>query len=434
MRTVTRLVLPALIALLAAASSLPASAQISLSTSGPATRARSGHPVPPASQRVLRSQNTLVVPTDSGDCDELANKRESLLASGRTVAACVTYGSAKRVKSGDVQTQDILPLPQYCIDNAGDGYWYGYREEACVVANFKVTVTRLPDNAVIGEMYFNEYRYTYGSSTYTTVAQQVQVSMYSGWGEISGTTVGGTAECTGACTLVSSDFPLQPVALDTCPGGEAYLRTTATASGSIGYMNGVFKYRFFNPNWTGSGGATNEIVTDYPTVRCDNAVPGTTIAGCVYPDWAGYYSYSLSGPYTELAQHIRDAQQSGLPGAYPGTGPNSTPLTRLIDSTKQAANRSLACPSSWPRPTGKSCDEYPMASTHQGASTGGGTGRTFSWCSISALPTGVTGPTGWSSCMIDANHNSLGGSDMDTFLYRDQRILDSDPFFIYIAP
>ncbi|MBM0231890.1 hypothetical protein JNW91_08490 [Micromonospora sp. STR1_7] len=371
---------------------------------------------------------------DSGDCDELENKRHDLVAAGKDVAACVTYGPTRRVRTDDMQAQAILPVPQWCLDSALDGNWYGFREEACTITGLKVSVRSLPNNAVIGEMSFNEYRFTYGSSTSVTVAQQIQLSMYDGWGQIAGTTVGGTAQCTGACTLVSSDFPIQPVTLSSRPGGEAYLRTTQTAAGTRSTMEGVFKHRFFNPSWNASGGATTELVSEFPTIRCDNSVPGYSVPGCIFPDWAGVYTYRLSGPYAELAEHIRDAQQSGLPGAFPGTGPNTAPLTRLVDPMLQNRNRAKACPTSWPRPEGRSCDEYPMASTQQGAAGRTATGRTFPWCSVSALPTGVTGPSGWSSCMIDEVQNSNGGSDMNVFLYQDQRILDFDKFYINIAP
>lgn len=73
--------------------------------------------------------------------------------------------------------------------------------------------------------------------------------------------------------------------------------------------------------------------------------------------------YSLSGPYPQLAQHIQAAQDSGLPNV----------LTRVTDPNISDANRATACPSSYPRPDGFSCDEYPFASTYQGAIfTGGG--------------------------------------------------------------
>lgn len=141
--------------------------------------------------------------------------------------------------------------------------------------------------------------------------------------------------------------------------------------------------------------------------------------------------YSLSGPYAELAAHLRDAQASGLPGAYAGTAPNTDPLHRIVNPDAQQQNYTTSCPDAYTRPVGKSCDEYPFKTTIEGAWTGQGPGRTFSWCSIPQLPTGVTGPSGYSSCMINATHNSEGRSQLNSF-YVDQRILDGDPLYVFI--
>ncbi|WP_455712281.1 NucA/NucB deoxyribonuclease domain-containing protein [Streptomyces luteogriseus] len=59
----------------------------------------------------------------------------------------------------------------------------------------------------------------------------------------------------------------------------------------------------------------------------------------------------------------KDAQATGLPGKY-GT---THYLTRLTDRRKIKENRDKACPTSLVRPPDKSCDEYPFASTRQGA-------------------------------------------------------------------
>lgn len=71
----------------------------------------------------------------------------------------------------------------------------------------------------------------------------------------------------------------------------------------------------------------------------------------------------------ELAKHIEYAQTTkNLPGKH-GT---TRYLTRLTDKDKKKQNPSKACPATLERPEGKSCDEYPFATTWQGASTGGG--------------------------------------------------------------
>ncbi|MFK4101503.1 hypothetical protein ACI2L1_15760 [Streptomyces sp. NPDC019531] len=138
----------------------------------------------------------------------------------------------------------------------------------------------------------------------------------------------------------------------------------------------------------------------------------------------------------ELRTPHPGAQASGLPGAYP----NGTPLTRLTDAALRQSNGDTACPQAssggYPRPTGYSCDEYPFRSTWQGAFTSAtppNPGRTFDWCQISALPQGVTGPNGWSACMIPATENSNAGSQDLRVFYNDNRVIEQDPFFVWIV-
>lgn len=367
---------------------------------------------------------------NSESCDEVVERHKRRTAiTGQEVVACVVVGEeGKLPEQGDMRVAAPLELPQYCYDNAFDGQWWGTREEACRIRGVRVDITNVQTGQLVGQLLLNEYAYAYGSSTTLNWAQQVEVSLYGGWGTIAGTTVDARTECSGACTTSSSDFPRQSVILDTRQGGEAYFRGTSSAVGSTGNANASWHYRFYNPAWV--GGQTTEVAAPYPTVRCDNAVPGYRIAGCIWPDWPGVLSYQWN-TYPELANHIWNAQQSGLPGAYPGLAPNGSPLTRLTDETLKVKNRNKACPTSYPRPSGKSCDEYPFASTYQGASTGGGTGRTLEVCSISALPTGVTGATGYSACMINAEQNSEGGTGINK-MYQENRILDRDPFHVWI--
>ncbi|MDI1455685.1 NucA/NucB deoxyribonuclease domain-containing protein [Streptomyces sp. NPDC003388] len=64
------------------------------------------------------------------------------------------------------------------------------------------------------------------------------------------------------------------------------------------------------------------------------------------------------------------------------------------------------------RPAGKQCDEYPFASTWQGASTGGGH---FSWR------------------MINVTQNEEGGKALGRF-YLYNRVLEKDRFLVWIKP
>lgn len=205
--------------------------------------------------------------------------------------------------------------------------------------------------------------------------------------------------------------------------GESYHSSTATSPGAVGYGTTPFGYIFTNPISHPSNlhGATP------PRVRCDNAVPGLTYAGCVFPDIAPAMVYERKGPYPELADHIAQAQASGLPGAFPG----GAPLNRLVDPVLQDRNGTVACPRSYPRPTGMSCDEYPFASSQQGAFTGGGAPRTWPGCGIALPGPGSSGPVGYSVCMINKEQNSNGGVALGQF-YKRYRVISSDAFRVWI--
>ncbi|MGO0576458.1 NucA/NucB deoxyribonuclease domain-containing protein [Ornithinimicrobium panacihumi] len=153
--------------------------------------------------------------------------------------------------------------------------------------------------------------------------------------------------------------------------------------------------------------------------RCDKVA--STGGGCVFNAVPGVAAFSTV-TYPQFTNHVGLALSSGLPGGIRTT----SYLTRLQDSTLVSKNRATACPSSLTRPAGKSCDEYPFASTYQGAHTGGGTtARSWQGCQMPD-PT-RTGPTGWSRCFIDEKQNSGAGSVLSGF-YTSERILQGDRF------
>lgn len=87
------------------------------------------------------------------------------------------------------------------------------------------------------------------------------------------------------------------------------------------------------------------------------------------------------------------------------------------------------------RPPGKQCDEYPFASSQEGASpaTPRGPARTFpDICNGMPGATG-SGVVGFSRCFIDATQNKKAG-DRTRKLYREQRILVGDPFQVGSTP
>lgn len=143
-----------------------------------------------------------------------------------------------------------------------------------------------------------------------------------------------------ALVVAAANFPSQSVAVNQYIYGKALFDTTATTPGDVKTHTHSFPFHFEDPSWAGP---SNSVADTQVPVRCDNAVPGYSVTGCVYPQYTPSVSYSRTGSYPVLAQHIADAQASGLRGAYPA----GTPLTRLTNSALIAANRSTSCKSSY---------------------------------------------------------------------------------------
>lgn len=116
------------------------------------------------------------------------------------------------------------------------------------------------------------------------------------------------------------------------------------------------------------------------------------------------------------------AQASGLPGAT-----FDAPLTRSTSAAVEARNRALACGDA-PSIEGKTCDEYPLATSRNGLSAGG-TRRIFDNCGFAPQP--GSGPAGASPCMIAASENNAQGG-LNTQFYRSERVLDGDPFRVIV--
>ncbi|MBC6462270.1 hypothetical protein [Actinomadura sp. HBU206391] len=320
------------------------------------------------------------------------------------------------------------PPPDWCWDHRNDGMWHN-RYEACYYNDGTFTVTD-QTGKVVGGMTYIVLHYVYVSEFFPTYEQNILISPTSNaWGAAVGTTVNGALTCTGGtCTGLQNDFPMQPLNVTShFADGQGVFGTTVSTVGSTGFPTHRLDYWFHGPQF----GQSINGWSSWQRVRCDNAVPGVNNVRCINYRYTPTMTYSLTGPYPELARHIQDALNSGLPGAVGGT-----PLKRETDSAKVDANGRRACPSpGYTRPQGKSCDEYPFRSTQQGASTANpqGPARTFTWCSIPE-PTGVTGPIGYSVCMIDSTQNSTGGSILNSQFYLPYRVIQNDPFTVSITP
>lgn len=152
--------------------------------------------------------------------------------------------------------------------------------------------------------------------------------------------------------------------------------------------------------------------------RCDNNYVSGLGQGCVYDEVRPIVTIPASGLTSEAGTHIRRAISSGLPSTLTRTDPSS-----------RRANSKAACPASLPRPAGHQCDEYPFASSREGAAVGG-TARVFSGCH---LTTAIgAGPVGFSRCMILSTHNRRGGAIIARTYYTN-RVLPGDKFSVRVG-
>ncbi|MFH8635493.1 NucA/NucB deoxyribonuclease domain-containing protein [Streptomyces goshikiensis] len=264
-----------------------------------------------------------------------------------------------------------------------------------------------------GEAQMTIMQYNYTDPGMGRYGHQIDTSMYSGWGDAPKATIDGQGTLAGACTRNGATFPKKPLSpANSWQTGESFYDTTATAAGATGTCETFWYLTFTNAPY--SPAVTSRSMKE---VRCDNVTAGRPVVGCVVP-WAASDLVYTRTATPELADHVAKAQASGLPSR----------LTRTENQTIIDSNRTRACGSA-PSVPNKSCDEYPIASSHQGLNAGG-TRRTQPGCGFTGVPAG-TGPTGVSVCMIAAgDNNSQGGTN--TQFFRRERVLENDPFNVVV--
>jgi Deoxyribonuclease NucA/NucB len=157
------------------------------------------------------------------------------------------------------------------------------------------------------------------------------------------------------------------------------------------------------PGYNGLHGRCDVIVSSRASCVNDQYVPTVNFDSIAYPAVA------------PVAQHVYDAQRSIVPEHFgvplgtaimPQQGGEVWPLTRDTNAADITANRNASCANVQP-PLGYNCDEYPMASTYEGAAF-------QPHFSVTTVP-------------VSAN-NSQGG--ILSYFYLSNRVLDGDIYFV----
>jgi hypothetical protein len=318
-------------------------------------------------------------------CPQLERQLPALARQGQRWAGCITPAPAPSVRpaaTAGVAAASIA-LPSWCTA----GSWWAQRTEICQGGTAaSLTWKDASSGKVLGTAQFLILQDLQLSPLGRTFAENFELQVTSVTGQLPGATVNLAVSCGGTCTATSH-----------FPNGSAIAQGSDITT-AIDYSDSTATVNTTTSEYalTWGPGTTNPVTWPSPSYRCDNLIP-TQGAGCVSPDYIPTMTSMASLP--NIAANIGDIQQAG-PHHY-GRKADGLPLTR--NSSLYPKNRDAACPPNAPRPDGKSCDEYPFATTDQGASQ--------------------TTPPDCGSAMVPNDEQSQQGGFVSGF-YRQERVLD----------
>jgi hypothetical protein len=354
---------------------------------------------------------------------------------------------AQRAVSGTGASRSVMCLSRVSsptaapamttMEVAGCGFnsWTLGRHSACTTADtyvlnvFQVVENRVP--VLIGQMFHSVTTGIETSGHSLQWTHSFSITMGFSWGAVTGISVNANGECAAAnCTLLGFNFDLGTVMSGTQRSGRAVLRTESLGVGSVWLAASTWRWWFSKPSWIPP--ITDSLTITPPAHRCDQAIGIPGSVGCVYAEKRPTHEIG-STRYPKYARHIQLAINFGLPSV----------LTRTQDEAQRIANRARACPQS--PANGWSCDEYPFASTHEGAANPMHPyGRTFmilNWnsgyppfyCGTNwVTPRAIGDSRGYSVCGIPPEENSGGGTDLGVF-YVTNRVLHNDQFVVRVV-
>lgn len=345
----------------------------------------------------------------------------------------IAKDKASRTNAATASSSVSLTPPAGCQfdPGTGDTGWQPYPDRFTSCSDFLISVTAYPvvDGVPdytdpIGGFEYEDAQWTSYSATSQSWTHGLIVVGYpidaGAWGTletgISAQIYSGCFLASGICTAISLGNP-DPQSVTVLPSSTQEFGWTeyddgpsATTAKSDNYLDSYLGVTWeFDIVPSSPVNDTTEL-----SGRCDTIVSATD--GCVDEYYTPTVTYnSLTNPLVApVAQHIYNAQSGipangglsiawGVPSNYNSTG---KPLNRDMNSADQDANNKAAC-AKVVVPTGDSCDEFPLASTYQGAA----------FQSVySAVP-------------VLASANSSQGGITGQF-YLNNRVNDDDPFYV----
>lgn len=317
--------------------------------------------------------------------------------------------------------------------------WKGNRQRGCYQNYAAAFDLRDKDGKIIGTITAAEYvrvLTTWNKNQWTVV---YQLDVISATGRAAGAVMSLNSSCVvregGSGCLANGDTTDSTTA---APGNLLRTDIEFTSAAPAGAKKTVQALHTLQFNSTTPEDIPYSGQVQSARVRCDAAPKMRNTQGCVIADAIPAWDIRSTAGLDAYRDHVSLAHLSGLPGFANNSGDGETVLTRLTDQAAINVRRNITCGGvTGPRTGGRSCDEYPMASTYQGGGNGTGAGlaRTFrqSLCGIRddditelTDSPGDRGP-GYSVCLIPASQNSRAGS-LQSWFYTKSRVLDGDSF------
>ncbi|MEV7601638.1 NucA/NucB deoxyribonuclease domain-containing protein [Kitasatospora sp. NPDC089797] len=378
----------------------------------------------------------VLVPASTVPAEELARLGRPVPLSEYTAAQPETGVGSPPQYEADAASADDPDLKKECAERAdktSPAGWVKNRFESCVHHHYDVVLRRTDGSETIGRLWFEVWllgfaydgqrRVDYVASVEDIIVAPVGSEDAKLWSiDQEFTHLGGRV--TDPDTKRRSDLlgawnsnPLWTLTYTSPDNGPLYdqgdnqiVNTTVTMSINV-------------KSPTAPARAFKDDDAAHSDVRFDYAGPTAgKYKGTVFTAARVELVMSLSDPAVrESARHISDAQNNPertFPSFTAKTIPGAKePLHRLVDREEQRKNRAAAiktCDDIWGDYTksGLECDEYPFASTKEGANKG---------------------DRRYSARLIDGDDNGKGGNMLGE-VYSVNRLLNGDPFYVKIIP
>lgn len=309
------------------------------------------------------------------------------------------------------QNDSASDIPDPCWDSARDlGVWYQTRIDACQYNEYYVDAVKVVKGkqVVAGTQKVQQMSWVTPATRAPSARYDFNVEIYIPWQ-------------TGATATTGQQIKVQPTCYN-CKAWDidawyplSYGAKTVYLSRyrnvvplEIGQKKASFGLQYISFQFYGYLPLAHTSVST-PDIRCDRIVLKTP--GCIIEDGDGFFFIDIRRAKSrEWASHVLDSQR-GLADHWGWYGHGKV-LTRNTNKKIRDKSNRVACKPPPPgQKPGQNCDEYPFASTHQGA--------------------GVVGKARTSSRNINAKHNSSGGGLTAAF-YQRERILEGDRFWIIV--